>query len=166
MLRMFSIACLSLLMVGSAHAEDDSVWQYFKFREAAKVSTPTAPSRKTAAPHQHHAVKSLVTDVAKAHGVDPRIAHSIVKIESSYNCSARNGVHHGIMQTNVRTARGVGVNGNLFDCRNGLEAGMRYLKQAIDAYGPGCAGISAYNTGIYKTGRCTAYGRKVLALSN
>jgi soluble lytic murein transglycosylase-like protein len=109
-------------------------------------------------------IHALVTEYAQAHEIDPALAHAIVKVESSYNCRARNGPTVGIMQVNVRTARGVGVNGDLTDCRTGLEAGMRYLRKALDLYGTGCGGISAYNTGIYKTGYCTSYGRKVQRL--
>lgn len=70
------------------------------------------------------------------------------------------------MQTLRATARGVGVTGALTDCATGLEAGMRYLRMALDAHGGGCAGLSAYQRGIRSTGRCTEYGRKVLALAS
>lgn len=110
-------------------------------------------------------VVRMVTEVAIAHGVPPALAHSVVKVESEYHCRARSkDGATGIMQTMPRTARSVGVTGNLRDCRTGLVAGMRYLKQAIDKHGVTCKGISAYNSGIGGKGHCTAYGRKVLRL--
>lgn len=106
----------------------------------------------------------LVTSVAQEHGVDPALAHAVVKIESGYDCAAKNprSSATGAMQVLKGTARSVGVHGNLRDCRTGLEAGMRYLKQMVTiAGGPGCAAASAYNKG--NVGGCTAYGRKVMA---
>lgn len=151
------LAVLVACLIGTpARAEESGFWSFFR----PSTQAPTQESKGHPTP-----VHAMVTEVAQAHGINPAIAHAIVKVESRYNCKAKNGPSTGIMQVNARTARGVGVTGNLMDCRTGLEAGMRYLKQAINAYGATCAGLSAYNTGIYKTGRCTGYGRKVLALS-
>jgi soluble lytic murein transglycosylase-like protein len=113
-------------------------------------------------------VQKLVTKYAQKHGINPALAHAIVKVESGYNCNAKNPTSSatGIMQTLVPTARGVGVTGNLRDCRTSLEAGMRYLKQAIDKHGDGCAGASAYNLGHYGSSRCTGYGKKVIGIAN
>jgi soluble lytic murein transglycosylase-like protein len=112
-------------------------------------------------------VRKLVTKYAVAHGVDPALAHAIVKVESNYNCNAKNPTSSatGLMQTLVPTARGVGVTGNLRDCRTSLEAGMRYLRQAIEKHGAGCAGASAYNLGHYGSSRCTGYGRRVMGIA-
>ena len=109
-------------------------------------------------------IYNLVTSMAEAHGVDPALAHAVVKVESGYNCSAKNprSTATGAMQVLKGTARSVGVQGNLRDCRTGLEAGMRYLKQMVQlAGGSGCAAASAFNRG--NVGGCTAYGRKVMA---
>jgi soluble lytic murein transglycosylase-like protein len=112
-------------------------------------------------------VHKLVTKYAVKHGVDPALAHAIVKVESNYNCNARNprSSATGLMQTLVPTARGVGVTGDLRDCGTSLEAGMRYLKQAIAKHGDGCAGASAYNLGHYGSSRCTGYGKKVMSIA-
>lgn len=132
------------------------------------ISIALAVGLATGSTSVHAADASLarmVTEVAIAHGVPPALAHSVVKVESEYRCNVRSkDGATGIMQTMPRTARSVGVTGNLRDCRTGLVAGMRYLKQAIDKHGVTCAGISAYNTGLGKKPRCTAYGRKVLRL--
>jgi soluble lytic murein transglycosylase-like protein len=111
-------------------------------------------------------IRDLVTAVAEEHGVPPAMAHAIVQVESRYDCAAKNprSSATGLMQTLRGTARSVGVTGDLQDCRNGLEAGMRYLKRAVEVHGLGCAAASAYNTGISSRGRCTPYGRKVLTL--
>jgi soluble lytic murein transglycosylase-like protein len=113
-------------------------------------------------------VHKLVTKYAQKHGIDPALAHAIVKVESNYNCNAKNprSTATGIMQTLVPTARGVGVTGNLRDCSTSLEAGMRYLKQAVEKHGAGCAGASAYNLGHYGSSRCTGYGKKVMGIAS
>ena len=106
----------------------------------------------------------LVTRMAEAHGVDPALAHAVVKVESGYDCAAKNprSTATGAMQVLRSTAESVGVQGNLRDCRTGLEAGMRYLKQMVElAGGSACAAASAYNRGA--VGGCTAYGRKIMA---
>jgi soluble lytic murein transglycosylase-like protein len=106
----------------------------------------------------------LVTSVAQTHGVDPALAHAVVKVESGYNCAAQNprSSAAGPMQVLKGTARAVGVQGNLLNCRTGLEAGMRYLKQMVTrSGGSACAAASAFNRG--SVAGCTAYGRKVMA---
>ena len=107
-----------------------------------------------------------MTAAALRHNVPVGLAHGIVKIESGYNCHAhsRSGAT-GIMQTLRSTARGVGVGGNLTDCAQGLEAGMRYLQLAIALHGTGCAAASSFERGVYSRSRYTSYGRKVMALA-
>lgn len=108
---------------------------------------------------------ALVDQAAVKHGVPRRIAHGVVRAESGYRCTARNrrSGATGIMQVLPRTARGVGIHGNLTDCNTGLEAGMRYLRLALDRGGVGCAGVSLYERGIYARPVCTGYGKKVMS---
>jgi soluble lytic murein transglycosylase-like protein len=117
----------------------------------------------TALPASASDIRSMVSSVADSYGVPRAIAHGVVKVESRYNCHLT-GSHgeRGIMQVKPATARSVGVNGNLYDCRTGLEAGMRYLRAAISRGGSGCPGISLYQKGLYGRLSCTQYGSKVL----
>jgi soluble lytic murein transglycosylase-like protein len=108
-------------------------------------------------------VHAIVTQVAQENGISPALAHAVTRVESSYNCSARGRAGElGAMQVKPATARSVGVYGNLRDCRTGITAGMRYLRQAIARGGMSCSGISLYNRGIFARPACTGYGRKVL----
>lgn len=113
-------------------------------------------------------VEYMIVEAAEDHGVDPKLALAIAKVESGFNCKARGSSgEQGVMQVLPRTAKGVGVKGNLYDCKTGIEAGMRYLKQAIDRHGEGCSGISAYNMGIHRDSvACTKYGKKILSTMN
>lgn len=112
----------------------------------------------------HAEVHKIVTEAALRHGVPPKLAHAVAKVESGYRCNARSRAGaRGVMQVMPATARGVGVHGNLFECRTGAEAGMRYLAAIIRRHGVSCASISLYERGAHARPRCTAYGRKVLA---
>jgi soluble lytic murein transglycosylase-like protein len=109
-----------------------------------------------------------VTQAARAHGVPPALAHGVVKVESGYRCNARNrhSTAKGIMQVLDGTARGVGVHGNRLKCQTGLEAGMRYLREAYrKAQGNWCWAATLYNQGTGSRARCNAYGRKVMRFS-
>ncbi len=136
---------------------------------ASKQAAPVMASRQKASRTRvsgSPALHAMVTAAAERHRVPVAIAHSIVRVESGYNCNARSKSGAiGVMQTLTATARGVGVSGPLTDCATSLEAGMRYLRQALDAHGVGCAGLSAYERGIRGSGVCTAYGRKVMAMA-
>jgi soluble lytic murein transglycosylase-like protein len=110
-------------------------------------------------------LRGLVTRIAIEEGVPPALGHGVVRIESGYRCNAynRSGAS-GIMQILPRTAAGVGIRGNLRSCATGLRAGMRYLRQAyVRAHGNMCVAASFYNTGLGGGGRCSAYGRRVIA---
>ncbi len=109
-------------------------------------------------------LKAMVAQIARQHGVPVHIAHGVVMAESRYNCGAynRSGAS-GIMQVLPSTARSVGVHGSLRSCANGLQAGMKYLKLALNRGGYGCSGVSLYERGVYARPACTAYGRKVMA---
>jgi len=129
--------------------------------ETAAAPAPTA----TSAPAGSGSVHAIVTEAALRHGIDPALAHAVATVESRYRCSAVGRAGElGVMQVKPATARSVGVTGNLRDCATGIEAGMRYLKQALARHGDGCGGISAYNMGIHrKASFCNGYGRKVMA---
>ncbi|NYG46399.1 soluble lytic murein transglycosylase-like protein [Bradyrhizobium sp. IAR9] len=108
-------------------------------------------------------LRSMIDAAADAQGISRALAHAVVKIESNYNCALRGSAgERGIMQVKPATAHAVGVTGNLFDCSTGIRAGMAYLRVAISRGGPGCAGVSLYQRGVYARPNCTAYGRKVM----
>lgn len=159
---------LHLQMVGKLPAEEySSLDPAQPVAEVAKDDIAKGDVVKADPVAAVSSVHKLVTKYALKHGVNPALVHAIVTVESSYNCNAKNPTSSatGLMQTLVPTARGVGVTGNLRDCSTSLEAGMRYLKQAIAKHGDGCAGASAYNLGHYGSSRCTGYGKKVMSLA-
>jgi soluble lytic murein transglycosylase-like protein len=108
--------------------------------------------------------RAIVEDAARRHQVPVGLALAVAKVESGFRCNARSRANaRGVMQVLPATARGVGVHGNLFDCRTGAEAGMRYLAAIIRRHGISCASVSLYERGARARPRCTAYGRKVMS---
>lgn len=123
---------------------------------AALLALPTAASASD--------VRAIVTAKARAHGVPVTLAHAITQQETGYNCRAVGSAGElGAMQVKPATARGVGVHGNLRDCATGIEAGMRYLRQALTKAGGSWTGAAAlYQGGLYSGRRSSPYARQVL----
>jgi soluble lytic murein transglycosylase-like protein len=135
MRRLIATACF-VLISGSAYA--DSYYRGMVFAEAART------------------------------GVPPTIAVAVVRVESNFNPRARGRAGEwGLMQIKCQTARGVGFSGRcaaLADPQTNVTYGMRYLALALKRGGPGCAGVSLYQSGIYARPRCSPYGRRVMAM--
>lgn len=109
-------------------------------------------------------VADIVRVRAQALGVPVRLALAITRYESGGRCHMRGRAgERGAMQVLPRTARSVGVTGNLYDCATGIEAGLRYLRLAVSMHAQAgwCAVASAYNSGTWQGSRCTHYGRVV-----
>lgn len=108
-------------------------------------------------------VDAMLDKSAQRNGVPRDIVHAVAMVESTKTCGARNGASRGIMQVQRGAAKEVGVNWPFRSCEDEIEAGVRYLKLALDKGGYNCSGISLYNMGLYARPRCTEYGRKVMA---
>ena len=101
---------------------------------------------------------------ADRHGVPRELVQSVAQVESGKKCGAKNGKYRGIMQVSPGAAREVGVRYPFKTCDDEIEAGVRYLKLAIDRGGPTCHGVSLYQSGTNKKPHCSRYGRKVMRL--
>lgn len=108
---------------GDSYAFDDPR-RYAKVREAL--------IRQGASPR--------VIDAAIAEGirqkVDPMLVLSVIWKESHFKARAHNkgSDARGLMQLLPSTAEDMGVRGDLFDVRNNLRAGVRYLKWIANDY--------------------------------
>lgn len=107
-------------------------------------------------------VDDMLDRAAERNNVPRSLVHAVAMVESTKTCGARNGGSRGIMQVNKGTAKEVGVAWPFQSCSDEIEAGVRYLKKAIEKGGKGCSGITLYNTGINARPHCSDYGRKVL----
>lgn len=118
----------------------------------------------------------LIENVSVRHGIDPALVHAVVEAESNYRPTARSQMGaRGLMQVMPATARELGVRsaGRLFDPKENLEAGVRYLKVllerfdgdlrfALAAYNAGPAAVAKY-AGVPPFRETQEYVRRVLA---
>lgn len=110
----------------------------------------------------------------RRHGVDPNLVRAMVEVESGFSVAAVSPKGAaGLMQIMPGTGRDLGL-ANAFDGANNLEAGIRYLRALLDAYGDTRLALAAYNAGpgrVQKGGsvpdipETKAYVEKVLARS-
>jgi soluble lytic murein transglycosylase-like protein len=108
----------------------------------ALASSPTAAGPRLAS----ETIRTLVDRVARRVGIDERLAHAMVRVESNYEplaISPRGAM--GLMQIMPVVARRYAVR-DPYDPEQNLEAGMRYFRQLATRLGL-ARGLAAYNAG-------------------
>ena len=116
----------------------------------------------------------LVRDAAEKHGLDEKLIHSIIQVESGYNPAAVSSTGAvGLMQLIPETASRYGVM-DIFDPQQNIDAGVRYLKDLFSLYRNDLRSVlAAYNAGpeavkkhkgVPPFPETTRYIRKVLRL--
>ena len=110
-------------------------------RSAAPV--PAAPPPVDAAE-----LIAMIDAVAAEQGVEDALVHSVIRAESNYNARAVSSKGaQGMMQLIPATARRFGVS-NIFDPRENVQGGVKYLKFLLDYYANDYVrAIAAYNAG-------------------
>ena len=92
------------------------------------------------------AYRGIITRLAEAHGVDARLIHAVISVESAYRPRARSRKGaRGLMQLMPATARQYGVRNAYKETAN-LDAGVRHLKTLLDRFAVREA-LAAYNAG-------------------
>jgi hypothetical protein len=119
---------------------------------AARVADADPASATPAKPVPVRAVeipaayRGLITRLAEAHGVDARLIHAVISVESAYQPRARSPKGaRGLMQLMPGTARQYGVR-NAYQASANLDAGVRHLKTLLDRFAVREA-LAAYNAG-------------------
>jgi len=123
------------------------------------------------------AIRALVGQVATRVGVDLKLAHAIVSVESNYDpraVSSKGAM--GLMQIMPVVVQAYAVD-DPYDPAKNLEAGMKHLRGLLDRFGVSTSGLrlalAAYNAGETAVARYGGvppyretqdYVRKVLAL--
>ena len=91
---------------------------------------------------------SLIEEASRAHNVDARLVAAVARRESAFDPDAVSKAGAcGIMQLMPATAKVLGVS-DVFDARQNVFAGARYLKSLLDTYkGDLDLALAAYNAG-------------------
>jgi hypothetical protein len=118
---------------------------------AAPLRTAALP-RASAPP----AIRSVIDETAQHVGINARLLHSVVSVESGFNPRAVSPkMAAGLMQLMPATAARFGVRDS-FDPRENVRAGATYLRSLINKYkGNLTLALAAYNAGEEKV---EAYG--------
>jgi Transglycosylase SLT domain/Domain of unknown function (DUF4124) len=116
----------------------------------------------------------IIDNAARAHGVDPRLVHAVIRAESGYNDRAlSNKGAVGLMQLIPATAERMGVQ-NIYDPVENIFGGTRYLafllktfngdiELALAGYNAGEGAVSRYGNKIPPFAETQAYVPKVLS---
>src|ERR1700722_10430468 len=91
---------------------------------------------------------NFISESARLHGVVPELVASVIAVESNFNPNAVSWRSaRGLMQLMPRTAARFGVT-RVFDPRQNIDAGTRYLKELLLRYnGDLSLTLAAYNAG-------------------
>ena len=126
------------------------------------VPAPRVPRRADVARYT-----PVIDAAARKNGLDPLLLHAIVRAESGYNAAALSvkGAS-GLMQLLPVTAKRYGVT-DLFDPRQNVEAGARYLKDLLGLFDNDLElAIAGYNAGegsVIRAGKKVPNFRETLA---
>jgi soluble lytic murein transglycosylase-like protein len=93
-------------------------------------------------------VAPLIESAAKTNAVSTKLLRAVIEQESGYHaCAVSAKGAQGLMQLMPQTADQLGVH-DVFDPRDNIEAGAKYLKQLVDKYkGDLSLALGAYNAG-------------------
>ncbi|HXR57800.1 MAG TPA: lytic transglycosylase domain-containing protein [Burkholderiales bacterium] len=131
-------------------------------REPMVVAAPRVPRREDIARYT-----PIIEAAARKAGVDPLLLHAVIRAESGYNAAALSvkGAS-GLMQLLPVTAKRYGVK-DLFDPRENVEAGARYLKDLLGLFDNNLElAIAGYNAGegsVMRAGNKVPNYRETLA---
>jgi len=111
-------------------------------------SPPFAGAQADCDPIAADVVTPLIENAAKANDLETPLVRSVIEQESAYRpCAVSRRGAQGLMQLMPDTAADFNVN-DVFDPKQNIAAGAKYLKQLLDKYkGDNKLALAAYNAG-------------------
>lgn len=120
-------------------------------------------------------LRALISDTAARYGVDVRLAHAVVRVESNYRPGAVSPKGaKGLMQLMPSVAQLYAVS-DPFNPAQNLDAGLRHLRGLLDRFHNDVSrALAAYNAGIFAVAKYGGippyretqdYVRRILALA-
>lgn len=139
------------LQAPSTHiaSEPDDVGRLSVIIQPASRSSPTGPNPQTAASIASRvmALSPVIDEAAQSAGVDRALLMAVIDVESGGNPRAVSPKGaSGLMQLMPGTGRRHGAS-DLFDPRQNIGAGARYLKALMRQFGELPLVLAAYNAG-------------------
>lgn len=115
---------------------------------AARQTTSTQSAGMTTGNVPSGDVASMVQAAAVTNDVDPKLAMAVAEAESGFASDVVSPAGAvGVMQLMPDTASALGVK-NLYDPRENIDGGVRYLKQMLNTFdGDVAKAVAAYNAG-------------------
>jgi len=132
--------------------EVDAQWvDYFELYTPAKKEESPAPQSVASpgsAPLSISQIQPAIREMAKKYQLDHKLITAMIRAESNFNPYAISPKGaQGLMQLMPETVQRLQVH-NVFDFRENIEAGTRYLKQLLDTYQNDLSlALAAYNAG-------------------
>ena len=173
-----ALVLLACLMADTA-AAGDAIYQFRDAKGAIHLSNRKLDEKfqpfdymRLPAGTDQSKVYPFIRYYCRRHGLDPQLVRAMVEVESGFSVRAVSPKGAaGLMQIMPGTGRDLGL-ADAFDGANNLEAGIRYMRALMDAYGDERLALAAYNAGpgrVKKGGsvpdipETKAYVEKVLA---
>lgn len=117
----------------------------------ASSDNATGAAARLASPEQPYGL--AIADAAERHGLDPKLLHALVIVESAYRAEACSPVGAcGLTQLMPGTARDLGV-ADRFDPLENLRGGADYLARQMLRFGDVRLALAAYNSGPERVAR-------------
>lgn len=142
----------------SSQPYDQSYSLYIRGHDRAAVPV-NKKSPKVGLAERRTALTPIISDTARAHGLDAALLAAVIEIESAYNATAvspKGAV--GAMQLIPKTASDYGVS-DPYDLRQNLNGGARYLRDLIAAHNGNLPlALAAYNAG---RGRVAQHNQRI-----
>lgn len=151
MVRTVLIGAVALAWAGSAHAQSVD-WRraggdLFAGAALPASSPPLSAEQDPRVPPLSQPYAEAVAAAAERYGLDPKLLHAMVIVESAYRADAVSRVGaSGLTQLMPKTAIKLGVR-DRFDPAENLFGGAAYLARQVLRFGDLRLALAAYNAG-------------------